>query len=135
MPDMMELMTKGIKSNSYMVLNTISDLTNSMSELFQQTPAMALAVDTGTLDDYDTANLSRSVSANVQASSEVTATGFKEAMTDFYQECLQSTMVQMSEDMKRQADKQEKTVVQVGNRTLMDAVIAQQKANGYQFIK
>ena len=135
MPDMMELMAKGIKSNSYMVLNTISDLTNSMSELFQQTPAMALAVDTGALDDYDTANLSRSVSANVQSNSEVTATGFKEAMTDFYQECLQSTMVQMSEDMKRQADKQEKTVVQVGNRTLMDAVVAQQKANGYQFIK
>ena len=34
---------------------------------------------------------------------------------------------------ERQADKEEKTIVQVGNRTINDAVTTQKKANGYSF--
>ena len=37
--------------------------------------------------------------------------------------------------MKRQADKNEQTIVKIGNRTVTDAVTAQKKANGYTFVK
>lgn len=96
-------------------------------------PTMALAVDTSALKYYDSAAFSRSISSNVQSSTEVFATGFREAMEDFYHEYVEPTMVQMADDMRRQADKEEKTVVQVGNRVVTDAVTTQKKANGYSF--
>lgn len=96
-------------------------------------PTMALAVDTSALKYYDSAAFSRSISSNVQSSTEVSATGFREVMEDFYHEYVEPTMVQMADDMRRQADKKEKTVVQVGNRVVTDAVTTQKKANGYSF--
>lgn len=96
-------------------------------------PTMALAVDTSALKYYDSAAFSKSISSNVQSSTEVSATGFREAMEDFYHEYVEPTMVQMADDMRRQADKEEKTVVQVGNRVVTDAVTTQKKANGYSF--
>lgn len=96
-------------------------------------PAMALAVDTSALKYYDSAAFSRSISSNVQSSTEVSATGFREAMEDFYHEYVEPTMAQIADDMRRQADKKEKTVVQVGNRVVTDAVTTQKKANGYSF--
>jgi hypothetical protein len=96
-------------------------------------PTMALAVDTSSLKYYDSAAFSRSISSNVQSSTEISATGFREAMEDFYHEYVEPTMVQMADDMRRQADKKEKTVVQVGNRVVTDAVTTQKKANGYSF--
>lgn len=96
-------------------------------------PTMALAVDTSALKYYDSAAFSRSISSNVQSSTEVSATGFREAMEDFYHEYVEPTMVQMADDMRRQADKEEKTVVQVGNRVVTDAVTTQKRANGYSF--
>lgn len=96
-------------------------------------PTMALAVDTSALKYYDSAAFSRSISSNVQSSTEVSATGFREAMEDFYHEYVEPTMAQMADDMRRQADKEEKTVVQVGNRVVTDAVTTQKKANGYSF--
>jgi hypothetical protein len=96
-------------------------------------PTMALAVDTSALKYYDSAAFSRSISSNVQSSTEVSATGFREAMEDFYHEYVEPTMAQMADDMRRQADKEEKTMVQVGNRVVTDAVTTQKKANGYSF--
>ena len=43
-------------------------------------------------------------------------------------------MNQMAEDVRRQADKNEQTIVHVGNRVITDAVSTQQKANGYRFV-
>ena len=54
-------------------------------------------------------------------------------MEEFYHEYMEPTLVQMADDMRRQADKEEKTVVQVGNRVVTDAVTTQKKANGYSF--
>ena len=41
----------------------------------------------------------------------------------------------MAADVKRQADKNEQTIVKLGNRTVNDAVTTQKKANGYSFVK
>ena len=42
-------------------------------------------------------------------------------------------MSQMASDMNRQANKKEQTTVQIGNKTVTDAVVTQQNANGYRF--
>ena len=52
---------------------------------------------------------------------------------EFYREYVEPTLKEIASDTKRQADKSEKTVVQIGNRTVTDAVIEQQDANGYSF--
>lgn len=60
---------------------------------------------------------------------------FSRAMREFYQEYVEPTLREIADDTKRQADKEEQTIVQVGNRTINDAVVTQQKANGYTFTK
>jgi len=54
-------------------------------------------------------------------------------MREFYREYVEPTLKEIASDTKRQADKSEKTIVQIGNRTVTDAVIEQQDANGYSF--
>lgn len=57
------------------------------------------------------------------------------SMRDFYTEYVEPTLKEIASDTKRQADKNEQTIVQVGNRTITDAVETQKKANGYSFTK
>ena len=98
-------------------------------------PTLALSVDTSALGYFDNARFARSISANVQTSADITTDGFEEAMERFYREYVQPTMNQIADDMRRQADKDERPVVQVGNRVITDAVETQKKANGYSFTK
>jgi hypothetical protein len=56
-------------------------------------------------------------------------------MRDFYREYVEPTLREIASDTKRQADKEEQTIVQIGNRTINDAVVTQQKANGFVFAK
>ena len=55
-------------------------------------------------------------------------------MREFYHEYVEPTLREIAADTKRQADKNEKTVVQVGNRVIDDAVTTQRRANGFSFI-
>ena len=48
---------------------------------------------------------------------------------------MEDSIRRMASDMKRQADKQERTTVQIGSKTIADAVVAQQNANGYRFVR
>ena len=57
------------------------------------------------------------------------------AMREFYQEYVEPSVNRMIAGIEKQADKEEQTIVQVGNRTISDAVVTQQKANGYVFAK
>ena len=56
-------------------------------------------------------------------------------MREFYQEYVEPSISRMVTGIEKQADKEEQTIVQVGNRTVNDAVVTQQKANGYSFVK
>lgn len=97
------------------------------------TPTMGFAVDTSALKYYDSASFAKGISTNVNSNHNFTAVGFMEAMQEFYHEYMEPTLLQMAEDMRRQADKPEQPIVQIGNRTINDAVTTQQKANGYSF--
>ena len=55
-------------------------------------------------------------------------------MREFYHEYVEPTLREIAADTKRQADKNEKTVVQVGNRVIDDAVTTQRRANGFSFV-
>lgn len=96
-------------------------------------PTMSFAVDTSALKYYDSKSFAQSIVPNVNSNHNFTVAGIAEAMQEFYHEYVEPTMMQMAEDMRRQADKKEQTVVQIGNRTITDAVTTQRNANGYQF--
>ena len=98
-------------------------------------PVMRFAVDTSALKYYTSDSFSKSVSAEVTSNRNFSVTGFKDGMEEFYREYIEPTLSQMAEDMRRQADKEEQTIVQIGNRTVNDAVTTQRKANGYVFVK
>ena len=55
-------------------------------------------------------------------------------LREFYKDCMERSFNEIASNTKRQADKAEKTVVQIGNKTVTDAVITQRNADGYSFI-
>lgn len=115
---------------------TTRGVVNTWAESFTSvSPVMSFAVDTSALRYYSSDSFTKSVSASVTSNSSVAVSGFKEGMEEFYREYIEPTMSQMAEDMRRQADKKEQTIVQVGNRTVTDAVTTQQNANGYVFAR
>lgn len=98
-------------------------------------PVMRFAVDASALKYYTSDSFAKSVSADVTSNRNLSVTGFEECMKEFYKEYVEPTLSQMADDMRRQADKNEQTIVQIGNRTVTDAVTTQRKANGYVFVK
>ena len=56
-------------------------------------------------------------------------------MRTFYTNYVEPTMKAIASDVKTQADKSEKTVVQMNGKTLLSAIEKQKKANGHSFIK
>lgn len=60
---------------------------------------------------------------------------WKRNMRDFYVEYVEPTLKGIANDTKRQADKKETTVVQIGNKTVAKSIKEQEKANGYRFTK
>ena len=60
---------------------------------------------------------------------------FKKALVEFYGDYVEAAMNQLVIDMKRQADKSESTTVQIGNKTVKDTLITQQRADGYSFVR
>lgn len=114
------------------------DIVNKWANSFtgiQPQFAYAFAVDTSALDYYDSDDYVKSLQSNVNTRNTFTATGFKEGMEEFYKEYVEPTINRMADDVRRQADKQEKTVVQIGNKTISDAVTTQRNADGYSFVK
>lgn len=91
-------------------------------------------MDYSNIRSFNPESFTQGISANMTASGTATVVGFKEAMEEFYSEMLYPMINQIADDMRRQADKEETTVVNIGNRTVTEAVSAQQSANGYRFV-
>lgn len=122
----------GIESLGSSTKGVVNKWVESFSSV---SPVMSFAVDTSALKYYGSDSFARSVSANVASSTSVDASSFKEGMEEFYREYIEPTMAQMAADMRRQADKSDRTTVQIGNRVVYETVTTQQKANGYVFAK
>lgn len=122
----------GITSLGKTTKGVVSSWADSFTSV---SPVMSFAVDTSALRYYSSDSFAKDISADVTSNRSYSITGFKEGMEEFYREYIEPTMAQMAEDMRRQADKKEQTIVQIGNRTVSDTVTTQQKANGYVFAK
>ena len=96
-------------------------------------PTVGFALDTSALDYYNSDSFRKSVNTQASVSNQFTSYGFVEGMEEFYKEYVEPTLVNMATDVKRQADKNEQTVVKIGNRTITDAVKEQKNANGFSF--
>lgn len=88
-----------------------------------------------TVGGYDPGNnLSHMVYEDSQRSyNNSSDNDWSRTMRDFYHEYVEPTLKEIASDTKRQADKSEQTIVQVGNRTITDTVERQKNANGYSF--
>ncbi len=56
-------------------------------------------------------------------------------MLEFYREYVEPTLKEIASDTKRQADKEEKTVIRIGNRVITEAVETQRRADGFVFVE
>jgi hypothetical protein len=98
-------------------------------------PTVGFAVDTSALKYYNGSSFAKDMSASV-----MTHSSFEVDSSDMRGEFRQAVLEALNEstlatDMRRQADKPEQTVVQIGNRAVSDAVTTQQRANGYVFAR
>lgn len=108
-------------------------ITNWTNSFLKTNPIMKFDIDTSALKYYRSDSFSKDFSANVTSNRSYSITGVKEEVEEFYHEYIEPLITSIAEDVRRQADKKEKTVVQIGNRTISEAVTTQQKANGYVF--
>ena len=108
-------------------------ITNWTNSFLKTNPIMKFDIDTSALKYYRSDSFSKDFSANVTSNRSYSITGVKEGVEEFYHEYIEPLITSIAEDVRRQADKKEKTVVQIGNRTISEAVTTQQKANGYVF--
>lgn len=129
--DVVDGLRVGIESTTPEVLDSIDSMT---AEMVKTHPKVEYQVDTSKVKFSDNSSLMGVATGSVTKQTDVAVSGFKEGMIEFYREYMEPTMREMAGDMKRQADKKEETVVQIGNRTVHDAVIEQREANGYSFI-
>ena len=60
---------------------------------------------------------------------------FEQALARFYQSYLEPVMTEISADTKRQADKDERPIVKIGQRDIKNAYDSQSKADGYRFTR
>lgn len=121
----------GIQNLASTTTGVVTDWANSFSSV---SPTMSFAVDTSALKYYNSDSFAGAVSAGISSSnrcaveSSCTIDGLKDAVL---LALVESGLV---EDVRRQADKEERTIVQIGNRTVSDTVDAQKRANGYRFV-
>lgn len=120
----------GITSLGKTTKGVVSSWADSFTSV---SPVMSFAVDTSALRYYSSDSFAKAVSANVSANSNfsIDTSHVREEFREAVLEALNES--RLAEDMRRQADKKEKTIVQVGNRTITDVVTTQQRANGYRF--
>ena len=115
---------------------TTKDVVDAWAKSFTSvSPVMSFAVDTSALRYYSSDSFAKDVSVDFTSNRSYSIAGFREGMEEFYHEFIEPTVTQMAEDVRRQADKKEQTIVKVGNRVISDAVTTQQKANGYVFTR
>ena len=109
--------------------------TNAIIRAVLATPDMTQYAFAG-VTSYDPTNaLAQSVYEDSQRAynNGASSDSVTRSMQDFYRDYVEPTLKEIAYETKRQADKEEQTIVQVGDRTITDAVERQQKANGFKF--
>lgn len=119
----------GIKNKMGETEEMLKTFSNSLSKNLKTN----IEIDTPPIKDY-TKEYSDSISTEVNSKSSVNVSSFGESIKEFYKTELLPIIVRIATDTRRQADKDEKTILRIGNRTIEEAVATQKKANGYRFL-
>lgn len=122
----------GIRNLGSTTKRVVDSWTDSFTSI---SPVMRFAVDASALKYYTSDSFAKEVGTKVSASGKYDVNGSfsLDGMKEAVMQALRETG--LVDDVRRQADKNEQTVVQIGNRTVNDAVTTQRKANGYVFVK
>jgi hypothetical protein len=91
---------------------------------------MSMAVDTSSMRSYEPRSYAVPASGSSYAVEDY-SDGFEEALRNVFDDY---RMTQLVDDMRRQADKPEQTVLNVDGRKIAETVDNQKKANGYSFV-
>lgn len=121
-------------------------LLSSMQKSFSGSVSVArLLVDDSSLKNYQanygsdftdaaiTHSIKRELSLNSSVNAEITGNQLASTLRQVITEELQPYLSDIRADAKRQADKQERTTVQIGGRVVADEVQRQKSANGFMF--
>lgn len=84
-------------------------------------------------DDSITARVRQEISAAGRTTIKNDSSYMGEVIRQVIRDELPLVLSGIAEDVKRQADKEAQTIVQIGGKTVTDAVETQQSANGYRF--
>lgn len=135
---------KGIESAGNTTSKAIKEWTSSFSSA---DIGMKLSVDDSKLRNYTpnygeyfenqaiTQRVTREFTGALKTSYDVSG-GIKEAFAEAIRQELPgitSTVQDMAQDMRRQANKKEQTIVEIGRRTITDVITTQRNADGFQF--
>lgn len=85
---------------------------------------------------YPTHLMTKSIYSEIQSNHNNNSTDENtiKLIKEFYRDYVEPTLKEIASDTKRQADKEETTIVKIGNRTIKDAVVTQENADGYSFV-
>ncbi|MBR4723480.1 MAG: hypothetical protein IK072_01940 [Clostridia bacterium] len=97
-------------------------------------PTLGIGVDSSELK-YGLEDYSKNVSAEVNSKSKVSVEGIKEGIEQFFKEEILPLVGQMAVDVRRQADKEEKTVLEIDGAVVGETITRKQEANGYVFAR
>ena len=119
------------------------DLAESMAGLFSI--GARLTVDDSAVKNYSanygadftdaaiTHKVKQQMSLNSQIQADIDSGRFKEQIREALEEVITGRLDNMAVDVRRTADKDPRTVVNIGGRTVADEVQRQKSANGFMF--
>ena len=118
--------------------DSLADIPMSLHTKFKVDDSTLSAYQNNYGNDFTNEAIVQRVTREVSTNGAVQATlnsggGLKEAIKEALDEEIRPQMEKMIEGVWKQAEKKEKTVVQIGNRAVNDAVTTQRHANGYEF--
>ena len=119
----------GIKNK----ISETEDMLENFSSSLTKNLKANVEIDTDYIKNY-AKSYTDTVSAELNGTSRVSVSGFEENVREFYKDEILPLITQIASDTRRQADKDEKTVVNIGNKTIEESVNTQRRANGYRFL-
>lgn len=122
---------EGLTSSEDDTIYTINEWANKLKEAAIKATAQAQIEFSGVGTDF---NVTRSIVQEANSNVYVNNDNRNSQLVEFYQNNIEPILRDIANDTKRQADKEESTVLNVSGKEIAKAVKRQEEADGYTFI-
>ena len=122
---------EGLTSSEDDTIYTINEWANKLKEAAIKATAQAQIEFSGVETDF---NVTRSIVQEANSNVYVNNDNRDSQLVEFYQNNIEPILHDIANDTKRQADKEESTVLNVSGKEIAKAVKRQEEADGYAFI-